>query len=258
MSRKSKIKTVTGKEKSLAAKKKAKPEAADKKAKTKATEKKAKTKAIDKKAKTKATDRKAKTKATDRKAKTEAKSKKANAAKAQRTARPLPKTLPAKLPGRKVSASTSAATAATASQLSTLGITPYKRKKNEVYMSDEQLAHFRRMLDAWKLQLMTRVDNTLHHLRDDAENFPDSNDRATQEAEFGLELKTRDRERKLIRKIDLALERIAQGTYGYCDETGEEIGLGRLEARPIATLCVEAQERHEQTELHFNSQTGES
>lgn len=102
-----------------------------------------------------------------------------------------------------------------------------------------------------------KVDSTIHHLRNDAGNFPDSNDRASQEAEFGLELKTRDRERKLIRKIDRALERIVQGTYGHYDETGEEIGLSRLEARPIATLSVEAQERYEQSERHFSSRDGE-
>ena len=94
------------------------------------------------------------------------------------------------------------------------------------------------------------------HLQDEAGNFPDSNDRATQETEFGLELKTRDRERKLIRRIDSALARISQGTYGYCEETGEEIGLGRLEARPIATMCLEAQERHEKAERHFGSREG--
>ncbi|MEM8562965.1 MAG: RNA polymerase-binding protein DksA [Pseudomonadota bacterium] len=123
-------------------------------------------------------------------------------------------------------------------------------------MSDAQLEHFRTILENWKQELMKEVDRTLHHLRDEASNFPDSNDRATQEAEFGLELKTRDRERKLIRKIDAALERISQGDYGYCEETGEEIGLRRLEARPIATLSAEAQERYERTERHFGRREG--
>ena len=135
--------------------------------------------------------------------------------------------------------------------LSIYGVAPYKPKKNEEYMSDEQLEHFRTILENWKRELMEEVDRTIHHLRDEAGNFPDSNDRAAQETDFGLELKTRDRERKLLRKIDSALERINQGTYGYCEKTGEEIGLGRLEARPIATMCVEAQERYEKTERHY-------
>lgn len=131
------------------------------------------------------------------------------------------------------------------------GVAPYKPKKNEAYMSDGQLEHFRTILENWKNELMEEVDRTIHHMQDEAGALPDSNDRATQEAEFGLELKTRDRERKLIRKIDAALDRISQGDYGYCEDTGEEIGLSRLEARPIATLCLEAQERYEQTERHF-------
>ncbi len=137
------------------------------------------------------------------------------------------------------------------------GVAPYKPKKNEAYMSEGQLEHFRTILENWKLELMEEVDRTIHHLQDEAGTFPDSNDRATQEAEFGLELKTRDRERKLIRKIDSALERIAQGTYGYCEETGEEIGFSRLEARPIATMCLEAQERYEKSERHFGDRTSE-
>ena len=98
---------------------------------------------------------------------------------------------------------------------------------------------------------MQEVDRTIDHLRTDSENLPDSNDRATLETDFGLELKTRDRERKLVRKINAALERISQGTYGYCEKTGEEIGLARLEARPIATMCLDAQERYENAERHF-------
>ncbi len=105
-------------------------------------------------------------------------------------------------------------------------------------MSGDQLEHFREILSAWKSELMVEVDRTVHHMQDEAANFPDPNDRATQESEFGLELRTRDRERKLLRKIDSALIRIDDNSYGYCDETGEEIGLKRLEARPVATLCV--------------------
>ncbi len=110
-------------------------------------------------------------------------------------------------------------------------------------MSSKQLTHFEEILVSWQRELMYEVDRTVHHMQDEAANFPDPNDRATQESEFGLELRTRDRERKLLRKIDSALARIEGGRYGFCDETGEEIGLKRLEARPVATLCVEAQER---------------
>jgi DnaK suppressor protein len=131
------------------------------------------------------------------------------------------------------------------------GIEPYKPKRGEEYMSDAQLEHFQNILSAWKRELMFEVDRTVHHMQDEAANFPDPNDRATQESEFGLELRTRDRERKLLRKIDSALARIDEGSYGYCDETGEEIGLKRLEARPVATLCLEAQERRELAERQF-------
>jgi len=131
------------------------------------------------------------------------------------------------------------------------GIEPYKTRRGEEYMSDGQLDHFRKILTAWKRELMYEVDRTVHHMQDEAANFPDPNDRATQESEFGLELRTRDRERKLLRKIDSALGRIDDGSYGFCDETGEEIGLKRLEARPVATLCLEAQERRELAERQF-------
>ena len=131
------------------------------------------------------------------------------------------------------------------------GISPYQPKRGEDYMSDEQLEHFREILNAWKRELMYEVDRTVHHMQDEAANFPDPNDRATQESEFGLELRTRDRERKLLRKIDSALARIDDGSYGFCEETGEEIGLKRLEARPVATLCLEAQERRELAERQF-------
>ncbi|MEM1111904.1 MAG: RNA polymerase-binding protein DksA [Pseudomonadota bacterium] len=157
-------------------------------------------------------------------------------------------TVKAKSPRKKAPAKAKAKAKA---DLHVYGVAPYKRKKNEEYMSDGQLEHFRTILENWKRELMEEVDRTIHHLRDEAANFPDSNDRAAQETEFGLELKTRDRERKLIRKIDAALERITQGSYGYCEKTGEEIGLSRLEARPIATMSVEAQERYERAERHF-------
>ena len=131
------------------------------------------------------------------------------------------------------------------------GISPYKPRRGEEYMSTGQQQYFSEILGAWKGELMFEVDRTVHHMQDEAANFPDPNDRATQESEFGLELRTRDRERKLLRKIDSALSRIDEGSYGFCDETGEEIGLKRLEARPVATLCLEAQERRELAERQF-------
>ena len=130
-------------------------------------------------------------------------------------------------------------------------VTPYQPKRGEQYMNKEQLEHFRQILNAWKRDLMEEVDRTVLHMKDEAANFPDPNDRATQESEFSLELRTRDRERKLIRKIDEAIARIDDGSYGYCVETGEEIGIKRLEARPVATLCVEAQERRERREKQY-------
>jgi len=130
-------------------------------------------------------------------------------------------------------------------------VQPYVARKGEEYMNKEQLEHFRMILSAWKQDLMQEVDRTMLHMKDEAANFPDPNDRATQESEFSLELRTRDRERKLIRKIDEALKRIEDGSYGYCLETGEPIGVKRLEARPVATLSVEAQERRERREKQF-------
>jgi DnaK suppressor protein len=130
-------------------------------------------------------------------------------------------------------------------------VEPYIAKRGELYMSKEQLEHFRHILNSWKRDLMVEVDRTVSHMKDEAANFPDPNDRATQEEEFSLELRTRDRERKLIRKIDDALKRIEGGSYGYCLETGEEIGIKRLEARPVATLSIEAQERRERRERQY-------
>ena len=118
-------------------------------------------------------------------------------------------------------------------------IKPYKIKSNEEYMNAEQSAHFRGLLQDWKRSLMEEVDRTMHHMQDEAANFPDPNDRATQEEEFALELRTRDRERKLIKKIDEAMQSIESGDYGYCELCGIEIGVGRLEARPTATLCID-------------------
>ena len=120
-----------------------------------------------------------------------------------------------------------------------LDFKPYKAKRGEEYMNDAQVAHFRSILLDWKQMLMEEVDRTLHHMQDEAANFPDPNDRATQESEFTLELRTRDRERKLIRKIDEAITSLDGGDYGFCEACGIEIGIRRLEARPTATLCYD-------------------
>jgi len=116
---------------------------------------------------------------------------------------------------------------------------PYEEKEGEEYMNEAQLQHFTNILNKWKSELMEEVDRTVHHMQDDAANFPDPNDRATQESEFSLELRTRDRERKLIKKIDESLKTIESGDYGYCETCGVEIGIRRLEARPTATLCID-------------------
>ncbi len=119
------------------------------------------------------------------------------------------------------------------------GFTPYKEKRGEEYMNDNQKEHFRGLLLAWKRELMEEVDRTMNHMKDDASNPPDPADRASQEEAFSLELRTRDRERKLIKKIDSTLELIDNDDYGYCSACGVEIGIRRLEARPTATLCVD-------------------
>ena len=117
--------------------------------------------------------------------------------------------------------------------------TPYVPSDDEEYMNEAQRKHFRGRLVQWKRELMEEVDRTMHHMKDEAANFPDPNDRASQESEFSLELRTRDRERKLIRKIDQAIGRVDRDDYGFCDTCGLEIGIRRLEARPTATLCVD-------------------
>jgi DnaK suppressor protein len=124
----------------------------------------------------------------------------------------------------------------------------YKPSDNETYMNSEQIEYFREKLLKWREELQKETVETLHHMQEESLNEPDINDRATTETDRSLELRTRDRERKLILKINLALERIENGTYGYCEETGVPIGVARLDARPIATLCLEAQERHERLE----------
>jgi DnaK suppressor protein len=116
---------------------------------------------------------------------------------------------------------------------------PYVEKDGEEYMNEAQLQHFAAILKNWKSELMQEVDRTVSHMQDEAANFPDPNDRATQESEFSLELRTRDRERRLIKKIDDSLKDIESGEYGYCETCGIEIGIRRLEARPTATLCID-------------------
>jgi DnaK suppressor protein len=117
--------------------------------------------------------------------------------------------------------------------------TPYIEKKGEEYMSENQKEHFKSILRNWRNQLMEEVDRTVHHMQDEAANYPDPADRATQEEEFSLELRTRDRERKLIKKIDSTIEKIAQNDYGFCESCGIEIGIRRLEARPTANKCID-------------------
>jgi DnaK suppressor protein len=122
---------------------------------------------------------------------------------------------------------------------------PYVPEKDEEYMSPRMLEHFRNKLLAWKKQLLDEANTTVSHLKTDSETPADPNDRASQEEEFALELRTRDRERKLIAKIDQSLKEIDSGEYGYCKMSGEEIGLARMEARPTATLTVEMKRKQE-------------
>ena len=130
---------------------------------------------------------------------------------------------------------------------------PYKLKKGERYLNEPQVKHMRKILIDWRTSLMEEVDKTVNYLQDEASNFPDPADRAAQEEEFSIELRTRDRERKLIRKIDDTLERLEQGDYGYCDSCGIEIGLRRLEARPTAEKCVDCKSLDEIRERQLGS-----
>ncbi|MFN3714657.1 MAG: RNA polymerase-binding protein DksA [Alcanivoracaceae bacterium] len=122
------------------------------------------------------------------------------------------------------------------------GLAPYQPAKNEEYMNPAQYVHFRKILLAWRQELMEEADRTMHHLQDEASNLPDPNDRATQEEEFALELRARDRERKLLKKIEKALDKVDKGDYGWCEACGIEIGIRRLEARPTAELCIDCKE----------------
>ncbi|MEH6626785.1 MAG: RNA polymerase-binding protein DksA [Motiliproteus sp.] len=130
---------------------------------------------------------------------------------------------------------------------------PYKIKKGEEYMNEPQKAHFKQILNAWKRDLMDEVDSTIHHMQEDAANFADPSDRASQEEEFSLELRTRDRERKLTKKINETLELLETDDYGYCDSCGIEIGVRRLEARPTANLCIDCKTLAEIKEKQLGS-----
>lgn len=119
------------------------------------------------------------------------------------------------------------------------GIKPYKEKKGEEYMNPNQKEHFKAILEGWKAELMDEISRTVHELRGEHENHPDPNDRASQETDMALELRSRDREGKLIKKINQAVDRIGSGDYGYCESCGVEIGVQRLEARPTAEMCID-------------------
>ncbi|CAM2865761.1 MULTISPECIES: RNA polymerase-binding protein DksA [Vibrio] len=123
--------------------------------------------------------------------------------------------------------------------LAIAGVEPYQEKAGEEYMSPEQVAHFTKILQAWRNQLREEVDRTVHHMQDEAANFPDPVDRASQEEEFSLELRNRDRERRLIKKIEKTLDKLKEDDFGFCESCGVEIGIRRLEARPTADLCID-------------------
>jgi len=141
---------------------------------------------------------------------------------------------------------------ATATTLGALGIEPYREKRGEEYMNDNHRVHFKSILSAWKKQLMEEVDRTVTHMKDEAANFPDPVDRASQEEEFSLELRTRDRERQLLKKISKSIVTVDDEDYGYCESCGIEIGIRRLEARPTATMCIDCKTLAEIKEKHVN------
>ena len=160
------------------------------------------------------------------------------AAKTTAAKKPAAKKPAAKKPAAKKPAAAKKA-AASSSSTEFKNFEPYKPKRGEDYMNEKQREHFKGMLLTWKAVLMQEGDRSVSHLKDEAANFPDAADRATREVEFSLELRTRDRERKQIKKIDGTMERIDQDDHGFCDACGVEIGITRLEARPTATLCID-------------------
>ena len=162
--------------------------------------------------------------------------------KAVKKAAPKKKTAKAKKPAAKPAAKKAGKAAPRRSpdaHLQVADFTPYKIKRGENYMNEAQREHFKNILRNWRNQLMEEVDRTVHHMQDEASNPPDPADRATLEEEFSIELRTRDRERRLIKKIDSTIELIAKDDYGYCDSCGIEIGIRRLEARPTANKCID-------------------
>ena len=168
------------------------------------------------------------------------------APKAKAKAKPAPKpkkSKPAAKPAKKAPRS--------GDDLGYTDFTPYEMKKGEDYMNAEQVEHFRELLNSWKSELMEKVDETVHHMQDEAANFPDPNDRATQESDFTMELRTRDRERKLIKKIEESINLLDNDEYGYCESCGIEIGVRRLEARPTATECIDCKTLNEIKEKQF-------
>ena len=130
----------------------------------------------------------------------------------------------------------------------------YRPSEDEEFMNERQLEYFRKKLLNWKEEILRESRETLENLQEESQNHPDMADRASSESDRALELRTRDRQRKLISKIDAALKRIEDGTYGYCEETGDPIGIARLDARPIATLSLEAQEMHERREKVYRDE----
>ena len=181
----------------------------------------------------------------------------------KKTAKPAAKKLSAKTstnrnttasmtkPSRKVSTAAFAPMPLNPDSMLVKGFKPYQLKSGEEYMSPEQIEHFRKLLNAWKKELMEEVERTVHHMQNEAANFPDQTDRASQESEFSLELRARDRERKLIKKINESLSIVDGGDYGYCEGCDVEIGIRRLEARPTANLCIDCKELDEIKEKQF-------
>lgn len=135
-----------------------------------------------------------------------------------------------------------------------IDLSSFVLSETEEFMNTSQRAYFRAKLNAWKNDILREARETLGHLAEESANHPDLADRASSETDRAIELRARDRQRKLISKIDAALQRLDEGTYGYCEETGEPIGLKRLDARPIATLSIEAQERHERREKVYRDE----
>ena len=138
--------------------------------------------------------------------------------------------------------------------MSSAEVLEYRPTDDEPFMNPRQREYFRQKLESWKDEILRESRETLENLQEESQNHPDMADRASSESDRALELRTRDRQRKLISKIDAALKRIEDGTYGYCEETGDPIGIARLDARPIATLSLEAQEMHERREKVYRDE----